>query len=484
MRIFWVAGIESETLKVGRFLGRYQISGPDYLAIMRIFAAILISLVVLGCKAPQQRGGSTFAEASVSYSAGWETLANPTTEMGPQSIEDLVEAGLANNPRLREADHKIQALKHRIPQHLSLPDPQLRTVTHLDPVETAAGRQAFGLGIDQKWTRPERRDVRASMANEAVKAAMAGRRNLELEIAEEIRAACIQTLMFRESVRLAKQEFEKLKQLEEYLLGKYESGGSTSQNEILEVQIELSQLENRLRGVEQKEKACQARLARLLHCRPGVSFEIKGDLLTPRAKFDLESLTAQAMELRPDLEQQLANIRKERRGICLAHLQNRPDLTVGLNWIATSSQGISGVANGDDSVLLGVGFNLPVYKSRIRAAVCEAKENASAAEARLQIIQDEIAEQVFDSVTKLDNALLTIEVIESDILPKSSSAAEFAQSEFESGSGSLEKVIVAHQNRIRHQTTLVNLRAQYMLWLAELAMRVGQLEPVDLEIIN
>ena len=58
-------------------------------------------------------------------------------------IEEYVQLGLCRNPRIQEAQHKVESIRHKIPQVLSLPDPMVNTTTHLAPVQTAAGEQAL-----------------------------------------------------------------------------------------------------------------------------------------------------------------------------------------------------------------------------------------------------------------------------------------------------------------------------------------------------
>ena len=111
-------------------------------------------------------------------------------------------------------------------------------------------------------------------------------------------------------------------------------------------------------------------------------------------------------------------------------MQNKPDFTVGLNWIATSSDGISPVANGDDALLLGIGFNLPIRKGRIQAAICEAKESSLASASQLESLKDEVAEEVFDFVAKAEGTADTLQLLQEDIIPKSERTLDLSIEEY------------------------------------------------------
>ena len=126
---------------------------------MRYLLILALIAVSAGCRSPQiilrdqPRQASTATAISSKTSFDSPDLTS--------SIEGLVETSLLNNPKLKESCLRIQALEHRIPQVASLPDPSVNSNTFLSPVETAAGRQAFSLGISQKFVDINKRTTRA-----------------------------------------------------------------------------------------------------------------------------------------------------------------------------------------------------------------------------------------------------------------------------------------------------------------------------------
>ena len=443
----------------------------------------LILIVVSGCQSPQtvlqtlQRSDQCFTAPVARVGETAET----TSESG--RVEEYVQLGLSRNPRIQEAQHRIDAIQHRVPQVLSLPDPMVNTNTHLAPVETAAGRQAFSLGVSQKFTNAERRATRAAIVSDEAAAAEADLANAQLEIAESIRAACYQLLFIRKSIEITNDDRESLEQIAEVVLRQYEVKESVTQQDVLNVQTEQSKIENQITELKQKEKSFQARLARLLHVDPRSNLQISDQLGTSNANLNVDELIAQAVEARPDLQSQLAVIRRDRRKIQLAHLEEKPDFTVGLNWIATSSDGISPVANGDDALLLGIGFNLPVYKSRIRAGICEAQSNRLASESRLASLQDLASEEVFDLVAKLESTRETLSLIQEDIIPKAERTLEVSIDEYAADSVTYVQLIANWRSVLRYRVTEANLQAQYQQQLASLARSIGQLNPIQTEAV-
>ena len=355
----------------------------------------------------------------------------------------------------------------------------VNTSTHLSPVETAAGRQAFALGVSQKVVNAERLATRAAIALEDVRAAEQNLNVVQLEIAEKIRIACYQLLFVRKTIEITKQDAESLEQIGEVVLRQYEVKQSVSQQDVLNVQIEQSKVENQIVALQQKEKSYQARLARLVHLSPESSFDILDQLTPALGSLDVKTLTSQAISARPELAAQLANIRRERKKVHLANLQNKPDFTVGLNWIATSSEGISPVANGDDALLLGIGFNLPVRKGRIQAAIYEAQESSLASASQLESLKDEVAEEVFDLVAKAEGTADTLHLLQEDIIPKSERTLDLSIEEYTNGDVKYVQLIDNWRALLKYRITESRLIAEYNQILASLVRSIGELTPIS-----
>ena len=444
----------------------------------RTAVAGLIFFAVVGCRSPQaalqtlQHCDPCFSSAVVVTNQ-----AVRTSETG--SIEEYVQLGLARNPQIVASQHALEAIRHRIPQVLSLPDPMLNTNTFLSPVQTAAGEQAFSLGVSQKFTNVERRATKAAIVSEEIAAAEAALTQTQLEIAASIRTACYQLLFIRKSIEITNEDRESLEQISGVILRQYEVKKSVTQQDVLNVQTEQSKLENQLTALRQRERSYRARLARLLHVEPQSDLQIIDELEINNASLNVDELVAQALDSRPDLQSQLANIRRDRKKVRLAQLEEKPDFTVGLNWIATSSNGISPVANGDDALLLGIGFNLPFYKSRIRAGICEAESNRLASESRFASLQDQSVEEVFDLVAKLESTRDTLTLIQEDIIPKAERTLELSIDEYMTSSIQYVQLITNWRNVLRYRITEADLQSQYQQLLASLVRSVGQILPMQ-----
>jgi len=398
-----------------------------------------------------------------------------------KSIEDYVQLGLARNPDIHAAIHRMDALRFRIPQVNALPDPKINTTTHLAPVQTAAGEQAFALGVSQTFTNSNRRAAQTAIISDEIDAAEAALKDVQLAVAANIRSACFQLLFIRKSIDITREDLQSLEQISDVIQRQYEVKKSVTQQDVLNVQSELSTTINQLTELEQKEKSYQARLARLIRLEPGSKVLISDKTFVNSPTLDLESLIAQASQFRPDLIAQFAAIRRNQKQTVVARLAHQPDFTLGLNWIATSASGISPVANGDDAFLLGFGFNLPINQSKIRAGICEAQSNQLAAESRLLSLQDKATEEVFDLVAKIESNRETLTVIQEEIIPRAGRSLDISLEEYVTGSIEYAQLMANWRSLLRFRINEASLQSQQQQLLAKLARSVGQLNPLQQE---
>ena len=445
---------------------------------------LLFSLLLAigsGCRSARSTFDSrACVPLEVSADCGQDAAIDGYIDAVPREIESLVDFALQQSPALAESQSRITALEHQINEQLYLPDPTVNTVSHLAPVETAAGRQAFGVGIQQKWVDAERRGIQASVADASLQQELAKLKQAQIELAENVRRACYQILFLQKAIEITEQEGEALGQILEVLISEYEAQPTRSQQDLLDVQIEQSKLDNRLEELRQQEISNRARLNRLLHLPPDSVIQLAKNswqLLASPAETNVQSLIDMALTNHPELQSQLAEIRRQRESIELAEAGFRPDLTIGLNWIATSSDGLSPVANGDDALLLGVGFNLPV-RGRIREEVCAAQAEYLASNHRFHALTDRLSEEIFDTVSKIESTQITLGLLQDDIIPKTQRKLELGLEEFAAGTETnFQTLIVDWRSLLQSRIGEANLQSQLRQLAATLARQLGQLHP-------
>ncbi len=374
----------------------------------------------------------------------------------------------------------VESLANRVPQAAALPDPMLGATAFPAPVQTAAGEQDFALSMNQKIPWRGKLATRAAVAQQDVHAARANLAAVELKVAEQIKNAYFQLYFIQQAIAITKDDQKQLELIGEVVEQMYRVKREVTQQDVLQVQVAQARLDSELLNLEQQQASAQAKLARLLHLPPESKPEALDSLPTEQVVHDIQQYYALAIEARPELQAQLSAVEKDRQSACLAELENYPDLTLGFNWIATSRDGISPVANGDDAFLLTLGMNLPIYKKRIDAGVREAQTRALANSRKYDRLKDETLEGVADLFAKIKSQQENLRLFRDEIIPKQKLTLEQLIDDYQVGKVDFLQMIDNWRQLLQFQIAERRFETDLHQTLASLARQIGSFElPAD-----
>ncbi len=435
--------------------------------------------LAMGCRSRNQVYDARYHQLSKDFAHAKqmdsESAIAPVADdyIGSQSVDDYVRLGLKQNPRIQEARLRVESLANRVPQAASLPDPLLGATVFPAPIQTAAGEQEFALSMNQKFPWRGKLATRAAVAEQEVNAARARLAAVELQVAEQIKSAYFQLYLIQQTIAITESDKLQLEAIETIVENMYLVKQEVTQQDFLQVQIEISRIETDLVNLRQQQKSAQARLARLLHISPETDLQAVDELPTQQLTGDIEYFYQRAIECRPELHAQLSAIQRNRIATRLAELDRYPDLTLGFNWIATATDGISPVANGDDSLVLTLGMNLPIYKKRIEHGVREAKTRALAEARGYDALKDETVESVADLFAKALSLQETLSLFRDDIIPKSQLTLEQSIDDYQVGKVDFLQMIDNWRQVLRYQIAEKRFETELHKSFASLARLIG-----------
>lgn len=445
---------------------------------------IALAAASIGCRTGGQTLDRRYRQLSHDYVAAQSQNVYTTSAVtpvapqytGPHTVEEYLQLGLTNNPEIQEARLMVESLANRVPQAASLPDPMMGATAYPSPVQTAAGEQQFALSMNQKIPWRGKLATRASVAEQDVNAARANLAAVELKVAEQIRNAYYQLYFIQQAIEITEDDKEQLELIGEVVEQMYRVKREVTQQDVLQVQVAQARLDSELVNFQQQKESAQAKLARLLHLSPETKPEALNSLPPEQVVHDIQQFYELAIQSRPELHAQLSAIEKDRRSASLAELENYPDLTLGFNWIATSSDGISPVANGDDAFMLTLGMNLPVYKKRIDAGVREAQTRAQANTRKYDRLKDETMEGVADLFAKIKSQQENLRLFRNDIIPKQKLTLEQSIDDYQVGKVDFLQMIDNWRQLLRFHIAEKRFETDLQQSLASLARQIGSFE--------
>lgn len=389
-------------------------------------------------------------------------------------LDELIAFALANNPAIKAVHMEAHALQARIPQVRALDDPMLMTTTFLDPIQTAAGPQDVMLSISQKLPWFGKRALRENVACHEASAAFARIAAAELAVVEAVKLAYYDLYFLDRAIEVNRELESRLEDVIAIATSKYETAGETTGLEtVLQAQVELAQLRTVFVQLEQTKAKAKARLAKALHAPRGVAFEIAPAVVETNVPKSADVLIGLIEQCKPQLTSLRRELNRDRSAIALANKGYYPDVTVGFNWHAIGSSGLSAIATGDDAYSLLVGVNLPIYHEKIDAGVREAQFKAARTSQMYDATWDEVRAEVQTLHAQTIEHDRIVDILNDEILPRAEQTLDLSMEAYQVDRITFQQLIDNYKTLLHHRIDYHRRLSQREQSLATLERAVG-----------
>jgi cobalt-zinc-cadmium efflux system outer membrane protein len=350
-------------------------------------------------------------------------------------LPDLVREALDHNPAVQMAGRGVEARRARVLQAAALPDPMLMfgVMNEGRPVPfQTLGEASFSeayLGVSQDVPFPGKRRLRKEAAHEETEAAEWALEGVRRRVAVDVADVYYDLYIVHAALDVVGESTQLLEQLIKAAHARL-SVGQTSQQDVLEAEVERSRLEERRTSLLQRRAILEARLRSLLNRGSGPPLG-RPSALTPTPVPDsLDELLSRAEERSPVLQEKARVVAQGERLVDLAKRDRKPDFSVNFMYhnrgrldpyysfggtltlpnlhgrqkhaLEEAVASLDGARSGSDQA-----------RAEVRYAVNEAYEMASAAERLLRLYDEAILKQARLS---LDSALAQYRVGKVDFL--------------------------------------------------------------------
>ena len=390
----------------------------------------------------------------------------------PVPVETLVQYALANTPEIQAARYRARAMGARVPQAASPADPQLMTTTFLNAIQTAAGPQEVAMSLSQRFPWFGKLALRSQVAYHDAMAAYAQLAAVELSVVERVKRAYYDIYFLQHAIAVTRSLEPRLEEVIEITRDKYRTN-KVGLESVLQAQIELSSLKTSLVEQEQAKAEAVARLAGLLHLPPDAAIRAEETLDRTKVAHTARLLVELAESCQPELTARRREIRRDRTSTELACREYWPDVTASVNWFAIGSPGLSPVATGDDAYSLGVGVNLPLYRSRLDAAVREAQYNTLRSTRQYEATRDKVRAEVQALYAQFVQHEKVLEILESQIVPQAGQSLDLSIEAFRVDRLEFQQLIDSYKMLLKYQVDKYRRESLRQQAIASLERAVG-----------
>jgi len=372
-------------------------------------------------------------------------------------LEGLIAEVQAVNPSVEAAVEAWQAAAYRYPQMIALEDPMLGVM--------AGTRMGWMVEASQRIPWPGKRRLRGNVSAAEANAMEREVDDVRRMLAEAAAMAFFDYYQADRQLAVLAENTELMRQFRDIAKRKYEAG-LTSEQDVLQAEVELADLEARGAELHRERRIAAARINTLLHREPG------DPLASPPAKVEVgdrllpgEALVQLALEARPDLAAQMARIRADEYALGLAWKEYYPDVEIAFKHDAFMPE--------EMRTQVGVGVNVPLWREKRQAAVCEASARLRQRRAELESRIDRVGFEVQSSWERVAERHKVVRLFEQRILPAARANVESARVNYVAGKLDFLRLVEAQRGLREQQDKYHQTVADYHRRLAELQRAVA-----------
>lgn len=333
-------------------------------------------------------------------------------------LQDLIDEALRNNPEIRSAQSKVSALKFRIPQVESLPDPMFMFGYQNEGVRNLytfgkdmAPDSQWMFSVSQMFPFPGKLSLKGEMAASDFESALARYESLKLRTVSKVKELYYSLFLAYKNIDLIGEQKNLFSRIEDAAESRYKTGTGSLQD-LLMAQTEKYMLLEKEEMLKQKIQSIEAMLnyttGRDINAPLGRPTKIEA---TP-FNYSLNELLEIAASNSPDIKALKRMVAGTEAKLKMARREYYPDFTLTATYFARSTQF-------PDMWSITTTINIPLfYKTKQRESVNESMSLLSEASNELDAAKFMIFSSVRDVYSMLKTSERLMDLYKSGIIPK------------------------------------------------------------------
>lgn len=378
------------------------------------------------------------------------------------TIGEAGQLALANDFTLRAIEARSESLSERSVATGKLPDPQLKIgFANLPTDSFNLGQEPMTqtvIGVRQMFPRGQTRSLSSARMEESIARNNAEAEDRKQQLLLAVREEYTRIYLHQERQKILRQSLVVFADLAE-ITRDYYASGRAHQQDVVQAQLELSRVEERLAGIQQQEDQARARLAERIGA--DAYRELGPDWPQIQQPEPVQQIIAGLAD-HPRLRAWQHEIGKARTSEEIARQAYKPGFAVDLAYGGRGGQNPDGSSR-SDFVSVFVTMDIPLFtRDRQDRLLASSIADTSATQYTRDNVHRSMKARVEEHATMLENERERLGLYEEHLLPQAAFNAEAA---FE-----------AYQDAVDDLTTLMRARiGEYELKLSHAALRAEEI---------
>ncbi len=404
--------------------------------------------------------------------AGSAAAADTSTGFtGTSALAEYLRAAQSLSPSIARARSGHEAALAGAQRVGWLPDPTVSYGHYFEEVETRVGPQTHRVGVRQRLPWFGKLSLAKDAAGERAAAASERLRATRLDVAVRVTRAFADYAYLAEAVRVTEERHMLLASLEEVTRARYATG-EASYGELMKAQISVARVEDALATIRARRAAASSGLAAAVGLSEDAMLPWPDAI--PEAAVPVTSGAIEQLEERgPDLLALEHEVRAARHDRRLAGQAFVPDLTLGVDYIATDDAAMPVDESGKDALIGTASVSVPLWFGKHTAAVRQAEAVLEAMERQVEQRTHDLRAEVRGSVFELEDTARKIVLYGDRLIPAAVQSVGATEASYRAGGADFDALVAAHEVALEFELALARSRADLLVDTAELARLTG-----------
>jgi cobalt-zinc-cadmium efflux system outer membrane protein len=403
----------------------------------------------------------------------------PASPPAPTTFEELRALLMSTSPERQAAEARIQQAEARLAGSRLPPNPELSYERSTDLVFGHEGEGGHSVSFTLPWELGGKRQKRIRVAETEVEIARAELRDVERQLTGRLRLLYARTIAASSRSQVAEKLVRENEGLERIMDVRVRSGDASKlESTLVAAETRRLRLQAMRASGEETNRLIELRSLAGLNPSAPLALGVEPEFARTTSP-ELESAIAEAFRLRPDLE--AARLREEaaQRSILVNQAGRIPNLNPFLGFSRDTNVlerllpgGLPFVDRGNELVF-GVSLDLPVW-SQHRAKVAEAVSTRQQARHDREARERKIRLEIESTLQRVTSSQAAANLASTDLLSEQRESVRILQLSYELGETGLADLLTQRRLLIETDLTLVDLREELWLALAELETALGR----------
>lgn len=395
---------------------------------------------------------------------------------GNESLKALIDKAIEVSPKIKMLKMKKLAASNRIEQNSNLPDPMLTLGFANLPVNSFSFTQepmtGKIIGLSQAFPFPGKLNEQADVNRKDVDIVEQEILDAKNEIRKNVIKSYNELVYFRKAIEIANANKDLLNNIAEVVRTKY-SVSTASQQNLLKVELEITNLAEKIEDLHSKESSQLAVINALLLRPSNSSIDTKNIQDIKYQQLNVEALIDSAIKYRPFLEGIKEAKQKETLKNSLAGYEYYPNFNLALQYSFRDKIEKTNTPL-DDFFSVMIGINLPLnYGGKVSSKIEETEAMQSLYDEQYQLSLQVLRSSFGSSIAKLNSLQQRIKLISEGSLIQANENLKSTLTSYQVGQVDFLNVIDAQNSLLKIENDLYRLKTDYLNEIAEIEFLTG-----------